>query len=208
MSKRKPTHKDVADRVPTEPTAERPCPDDPPAVDDAAMEGLTEAPTAGIDKSLEAEQAERITLLSDEVEEAKDRTRRALAEMENYRKRVARQIEDERRYANLPMIRDLLPVWDNLDRAIESAENTKHTTGLLEGCKMVVQQLQDVLARHGCREIEALHEPFDPNHHEAVSQQPSEDFPANTVLCVVQAGFQLHDRVVRPSQVIVSTETE
>jgi molecular chaperone GrpE len=175
---------------------------------DATMEGLTEAPAAGIDESLKAEQAKRITLLSDEVEEAKDRIQWLLAETENYRKRVARQIEDERRYANLPMIRDLLPVLDNLDRAIEAAENTKHTTGLLEGCKMVVQQLQDVLARHGCREIEALHEPFDPYHHEAVSQQPSEDFPANTVLNVVQAGFQLHDRVVRPSQVIVSTETE
>ena len=113
---------------------------------------------------------------------------------------------DERlRYANLGLLRDLLPVIDNVDRAIEAAEKNADAAALLEGFKMVSQQLGEVLKRHHCTRIEALHTPFDPNVHHAVMQQPSEEHPANTVLMVTQNGYQLHDRVVRPSQVIVST---
>ena len=71
---------------------------------------------------------------------------------------------------------------------------------------MVAQQFEGVLERHHCLRIEALNEPFDPHRHEAVSQQPSNEYAANTVLMVTQTGYQLHDRVVRPSQVIVSAE--
>jgi molecular chaperone GrpE len=139
-----------------------------------------------------------------ELEQAKDRALRSHAELENYRKRVARQVEEERRYANMAFIRDLLPVWDNIGRAIEAAESTHQTASLLEGFKMVAGQLEDVLERHQCTKIDAQDEPFDPNLHEAICQQPSEAHPANTVLQVTQTGFRLHDRVVRPAQVIVS----
>ena len=113
---------------------------------------------------------------------------------------------DERRYANMPLIRDLLPIWDNVGRAIEAAEQHEDTNSLLEGFKMVAQQFVDVLKSHSCTEIESLHEPFDPHLHEAISQQPSGDYPGNIVLHVVQTGFLLHDRVVRPTQVIVSVD--
>ena len=152
------------------------------------------------------QQVDELAQLRAELADAKDRVLRSQAELENYRKRVARQSADERRYANLPMMRDLLPVLDNMQRAIDSAEQTDDAAGLLEGVKMVAQQFEGALSRHHCVQIEALNEPFDPHRHEAVSQQPSGEHPANTVLLVTQTGFQLHDRVVRPSQVIVSTE--
>ncbi len=138
------------------------------------------------------------------MEDARNRLLRTQADLENYRKRAARQIDEERRYANLPLIRDLLPVWDNVGRAIEAAEKTHQTASLLEGFKMVAGQLEDVLERHNCTKIDALGEPFDPNLHEAISQQPCDKNPGSTVLQVIQTGFRLHDRVVRPSQVIVS----
>jgi len=142
-----------------------------------------------------------------ELAAAQDRALRCQAELENYRKRAQRQIEEERRYANLPLLRDLLPVLDNVHRAIEAAGKTPEASGLLEGFRLVAQQLEGVLARYHCVPIEALHAPFDPHRHEAILQQPSQEHPANTVLLVTQTGFQMHDRVVRPSQVIVATNS-
>ncbi|MBN1395001.1 MAG: nucleotide exchange factor GrpE [Pirellulales bacterium] len=139
-----------------------------------------------------------------ELESVRDRELRCRAELDNFRKRAAREYQDGLRYANLPLLQDILPVIDNIDRAIEAAEKNADADALLEGFKLVRQQLEDALARHHCTRIEALDAPFDPNLHHAVMQQPSEDHPANTVIMVTQDGYQLHDRVVRPSQVIVS----
>ncbi len=168
---------------------------------------------------------ETVAQLRAELEAAKDRALRCHAELDNYRKRAARESEERLRYANLGLLRDLLPVLDNVERAIAAAE--KHSdagamnsagaavelppqpgaNALLEGFQMVNRQLEDVLRRHHCRRIEARHMPFDPNLHHAVMQQPSDEYPENTVLTVAQQGYQLHDRVVRPSQVIVSKVT-
>jgi molecular chaperone GrpE len=147
----------------------------------------------------------QLSELRDELEEVRDRSLRAQAELENYRKRVTRQMEEERRYANLSLLGDLLPVWDNTVRAIEAAAKTPDVATLLEGFKMVAGQLERVLATHHCKRIEALHQPFDPHRHQAISQQPSADYPPNTVILVAQEGFLFHERVVRPSQVIVSS---
>ncbi len=125
--------------------------------------------------------------------------------MENYRKRAAREMDEHRRYANIGLIRELLPVLDNVQRAIEAAEKSTDGSGLLDGVKLVAQQLQGVLERHHCVKIEALGAPFDPHLHHAILQQPSEEHPANTIIMVTQDGYKLYDRVVRPSQVIVST---
>ena len=134
----------------------------------------------------------------------RDRELRSQAELDNYRKRAARELDERLRYANMALLRDLLPVVDNVDRAIDAAEKNADAAALLEGFKMVHKQLGDALARHHCRPIDALNEPFDPHKHHAVMQQPSAEHPANTVLMVTQNGYELHDRVVRPSQVIVS----
>ena len=145
------------------------------------------------------------TDLEIELATEKDRVLRLSAEMENLRTRTAREINDERRYAPMHIVRDLLPVVDNIDRAIEAAEQSGDATSLLEGFKLVRQQLITVLEQHQCKPIPAVGEPFDPQVHEAILQQPSDEQPANHVLQVTQTGYQLHDRVVRASQVIVST---
>jgi len=145
-----------------------------------------------------------IESLREQLAAAEDRALRTQAELENFRKRVGRERADERRYANLGLMRDVLPVLDNLDRAIEAAEKTHDASALLEGVKMVNYQLVGVLAKHDCVPIEALNEPFDPHRHEAILQQPSDDVPAGIVTQVTQIGYRLHDRVVRPTQVIVS----
>ena len=132
---------------------------------------------------------------------------RCQAELDNYRKRAAREMEDHVRYANIGLIRDLLPVLDNIQRAIEAAEKSTDGSGLLDGVKLVAQQLHGMLEQHHCVKIEALHAPFDPHLHHAILQQPAHEHPANTVIMVTQDGYQLHDRVVRPSQVIVSTNS-
>jgi molecular chaperone GrpE len=165
-------------------------------------QAAAEAPAAAEQSA--AAQASPLESLRAELEEAKDRALRMQAELENYRKRAARELQEERRYAGLPLIRDLLPVLDNMNRAVEAAEKSHDPAGLLEGLKMVAGQLEEVFQRHHCNQIEALHEPFNPHLHEAISQQPSDDHPAGTVMLVTRSGFQLHDRVVRPSQVIVS----
>ena len=92
-----------------------------------------------------------------------------------------------------------------MQRAIEAAEKSPHGSGLLDGVKLIAQSLLSVLAKHDCKKIEALGQPFDPAFHEAISQQPSAEHEANTVVLVAQDGYILHDRVVRPAQVIVST---
>jgi molecular chaperone GrpE len=143
--------------------------------------------------------------LRDELAGAKDRSLRLQAELENYRKRASRELEDRLKYADMDILRDLLPVLDNIQRAVEHAEKSSDPAGLLEGFKMVGSQLQGVLECHQCKKIESLHVPFDPNLHHAISQMPSAEYPPNTIVLVSQEGYQLHDRVVRPSQVIVST---
>jgi molecular chaperone GrpE len=139
-----------------------------------------------------------------ELEQAKDRALRLQAELDNYRKRASRELEDRMKYADMDILRELLPVLDNIHRAVEHAGNSSDQASLLEGFKMVGSQLESVLEKHHCKKIEAQGVPFDPNLHHAISQMPSADQPPNTVLLVAQDGYVLHDRVVRPSQVIVS----
>ena len=171
--------------------------------------GHQEAHTEAADQlaaGVEDQQTETdpVDTLRSELDQTRNHLLRSRAELENYRKRVARQTQEERRYAQMPLMRDLLHVWDNMGRAIEAAAGADHTEGLLEGFKMVIQELEDVLDRHHCTKIDADGKPFDPHLHEAILQQPSEDHPPGTVAQVARVGFRLHDRVVRPSQVIVS----
>ncbi len=137
--------------------------------------------------------------------EADKRVLMAQAEAENFRKRMRRDFEDQLKYAALPMVTDILLVRDNLIRALEAAENSADSSGLKDGVAMVAKQLDDTLTKYAVHEIPAEGELFDPNFHEAISQMPSDTNPAGTVAHVALTGFQMHERVVRPSQVIVST---
>ena len=143
-----------------------------------------------------------------ELEEQKNRTLRALADLENYRTRINRQMAEERKYANMDFMREILPVWDNIGRTLEAADTAHNLESLVEGVRMVHLQLLDVLTKYHCEKIEAQFQPFDPNFHESVALIPNEEYPANTVIEEVQTGFRLFDRVVRPSQVVLASGTE
>ncbi len=128
----------------------------------------------------------------------------ARAEFENYQKRQQRDLQQERRYAQVPLAGDLLPAIDNLDRALEAAAKAGDQGPLTQGVKLVMGQIVDVLRRHGLQKVEALNKPFDPNTHEAVTQVPSAEVPPQTVIQVLEQGWTMHDRVIRPAKVVIS----
>jgi molecular chaperone GrpE len=125
-----------------------------------------------------------------ELAQAQDRILRLQAESENYRKRAARDLQEQLRYANLGLLRDLLPVLDNVYRAIEAAEKGSDNAALRDGFQFLRKQLEAVLQRHHCEKIDALNAPFDPHFHEAILQQPSLDLPHQTVMKVTQEGYR------------------
>ena len=147
----------------------------------------------------------KVNAVEAELAAERDRNLRLRAELENVRTRTARELSDQIRYAALPLVRDLLPALDNIDRAFEAATQAGESGPLIEGFRIVRQQIANVLQQHNVREIPALGEPFDPQFHAAILQQPSNDVPANHITMVTQPGYQIFDRVVRPSQVIVSS---
>ena len=152
-----------------------------------------------------------VVQLQSQVDDANSRLLRSQAELDNFRKRSRREMEDQRRYAQFPIVSDLLTVVDNLDRAVQATgqAETDNQQGLQEGVHLVTDQLKSILERHHCQMIEVREgDVFDPNCHEAVSQHPSEDHPAGSVLFVTQTGYQLHERIVRPAQVVVSTRAD
>lgn len=163
-----------------------------------------EAFAAAESTARDAAPSDPLTALRQELREANERVLRTQAELENFRKRARREMEDERRYAALPLIRDLLGVMDNLERALAASEKGDAPAGLLEGVRMVALQFNTCLEQYQCQRIPAVGAPFDPHLHEAIAQQPSADHPPGTVTLVVRQGYRLHDRVVRPAQVIVS----
>jgi molecular chaperone GrpE len=155
------------------------------------------------DQVFAAESPADIAKPQQELTEANEKALRIQAEFENYRKRARREMEEERRYALLPFAKDLLTVVDNLERALVAAQGDG--SGLLEGVKMVSAQLQNVLNQHQCVRIDTVGQPFDPNVHQAIAQEPSSEHPAGTVTREAQSGYKLFDRVIRPAQVFVST---
>lgn len=140
--------------------------------------------------------------------ESENHALRTQAELDNFRKRVYRDMEVERRYAEESLLRDLLVIGDNMDRAIQAASNEQSDNStILQGMQMVHKQFMSVLESHQCQRIEARNGPFDPNFHEAISQLPHAEVPEGHVIEVAVEGYVLHDRVLRPTQVLVSSGT-
>ena len=161
----------------------------------AAESSKTEAgPT--LEEQLKAALAER--------DQFKDKWTRAMADHENYRRRMQREMDEDRKYAALPLLKSLLPAFDGLDRAVFAAAQSKNAEELINGVQLTIKQLEKALNGFGAKSIVAQGQPFDPNQHEAISQAPSAEHPPMTVLHDIERGYMLHDRVVRPSKVIVS----
>ena len=131
-----------------------------------------------------------------------------VADFENARKRLLRDTEVDRKYAAESLARDLLPALDNLDRALDAARTAGDTGPLAMGVAATVAQVLDALLRHGVTRIECgPGTVFDPNRHQAVMQQPTADFEPGQVVQVLQQGFLIHDRVLRPASVIAAAST-
>jgi molecular chaperone GrpE len=149
--------------------------------------------------------------LDSKVKEAKenyDRFLRQVAELDNFKKRMARDKEDAIRLANEALTKDLLPIVDNLERAVEHAKGDSNENSLVEGVEMVLKGFLDVLNKHGVTQLSAVGEPFDPEKHEAMAHVESETHKPNTVVEEHHKGYFLHDRLLRPSLVSVAKAPE
>lgn len=137
--------------------------------------------------------------------ESHDRYLRAVAEQENFRKRTLREKEELRKYGPAGFIEDLLSVLDSFNIGLEAARSRPEAASVVEGFDMVRTQLKTAMEQHGVTEIDPDGEGFDPNLHEAVSQQPSDSFEEGKILAVTRLGYRLHDRLLRAATVVVSS---
>jgi len=130
---------------------------------------------------------------------------RALADVENIKKRSLRDRDEYLKYASTSLIKKLLPIIDDLHRAVEVARTSRDFEALNRGVEMTARSLDELLKGEGVEVIESLGKPFDPQYHQALTVEPSEEHPENTVIQQLQKGYILHDRVIRPSLVKVSS---
>jgi molecular chaperone GrpE len=151
--------------------------------------------------------AERVARLQAEKDELMQTLVRRQADFENYRKRVERERQEDRRHGTGRLIEDLLPVLDAFERALKAHDDPAYEE-YRKGLELIYRQLWDTLARHGLQRIVAEDKPFDPHYHQAIERVESSDHPDGTVLEVLQDGFLFHGRVVRPSIVRVSFNTD
>ena len=180
---------------------------DSASVSESQVHAATDAEMAAMTNDQEGA-APTIESLQAQLADAEKRVLMAHADLENFRRRNRREMQDQVRYASLGLMSEILESVDNLQRAIESYEKEPNGDGLVEGVKLVAQQINTILENNGCKKIDAVGQPFDPNLHQAIQMQPSDEHEANVVSADLRTGFQLHDRVIRPSQVFVSTGSE
>lgn len=193
--------------------------DETPAANDAApadRDAQTQEPANGLNAAVEPDAeavaageqapAEGISELVEEIASLKDQVLRAVAEAENVRKRSRKQLEDMAKYASTDFAKDMLGVGDNLRRALDSVpedalEKDEHLKNLAKGVELTEKGLITVIERHGIKQINPLGEKFDPNLHQAMFHVEDTNQPAGTVAQVVQSGYMIHDRLLRPAMV-------
>jgi molecular chaperone GrpE len=162
----------------------------------------------------EAPQADPLAAIAQEVVTLKDKLLRALAEMENTRKRAEREIADSRTYAVTVFARDILTVADNMHRALNALDvelrerADASVKALLDGVELTERELLNVLDKHGVKKLEPLGQKFDPNRHQAMYEVPDSSAPAGSIVQVIQAGYTIGDRVLRPAMVAIAKSGE
>ncbi len=144
-----------------------------------------------------------------EAQENYDRLLRVSAEFENYKKRASREMEEFRKFSNQSLIKEMLSVVDNLELAMKSTNGHKTIDkGLLDGLEMTHKKILKVFEKFNVKPISAKGQPFDPTFHEAVMQEETDEYPGNTVINELQKGYLIHDRLLRPSMVVVAKSKE
>ena len=176
-----------------------------PATESVAEAGAEKSPTTG-DPAEKPESAKGDPLVDARAEAArmKDQWVRTAADFDNYRKRARRDVDDARRGGREEVLKEMLPVFDNLERAIHSAQRATEVKPVAEGLSMIVKQFVDTLGRVGISKVPTTGNPFDPSIHEAIQQVESADHPPGMVVAEVQPGYMQGDRLVRAAMVVVS----
>jgi molecular chaperone GrpE len=141
----------------------------------------------------------------EELKSLNDKYLRLAAEFDNYKRLAQRDQRDQIRFGNEQLLKELLPVVDNLERAIKAARDIKSCEGLVKGVDLTLKQLHGVLNKFGVQSIPTMGQPFDPSGHQAVASVPSEQVPDQHVVEEFQRGYRLHDRILRPAMVTVSS---
>jgi molecular chaperone GrpE len=159
--------------------------------------------TADAAKADAAAPADPVAEAKAEAARMKDQWMRTAADFDNFRKRSRRELEDSRKAGKEDLLKEFLPVFDNLERAIQSATNATDVKGVAQGLAMVLRQYVDTLARGGITKVPAVGSQFDPTHHEAI-QQVESDEPPGTVVAEVQPGYMQGDRLIRAAMVVVA----
>jgi molecular chaperone GrpE len=189
---------EMAEAEPTGPVAGEAVPSRSETTGPAAGEIEPTRSEAALEAELERIQAES--------EANRERWLRAMAELENARKRFRRELETSINLANANLLRSLLDVVDNFDRALATVEGEEDSPAkaMARGIRLIYGQFMDVLRQSGLSRIEAQGKPFDPNLHEAIAQKETDEVPSHTVVEVVQEGYLLRDKVLRPARVVVA----
>lgn len=151
---------------------------------------------------------EKIKQQEEDLKEIKDRYLRALADMDNYRKRVDRELDSFRQYAQVEFFNNVIPVLDSFERAMNGASVDKDYEKYAKGVEMIYRQLKDALRSLGLEDFSSLGETFDPARHEAVAAVVNDDKPENTVIEEISKGYIVKDRVIKPAKVLVSKQSK
>lgn len=152
----------------------------------------------------EAAPADPLAEAKAEAQRNKEQWMRTAADFDNFRKRSRREIEDARKGGREEMLKEFLPVFDNLERAIQSAQRAQEVKPVAEGLEMILRQFLDTLGRVNIKKVPSTGELFDPSVHEAIQQIETDDQPAGTIVAEVQPGYVQGDRLVRPAMVVVA----
>ena len=148
---------------------------------------------------------EKFIKSEEEAKQSYDRYLRVSAEFENYKKRSAREMDDFRKFANQSLVKELLPIVDNLELAIKSADENKNVdNSLLDGVDLTLKEIMKIFENYHVKAIEALGKTFDPRFHEAVMREETDKHPENSITNELQKGYLIHDRLLRPSMVVVA----
>jgi molecular chaperone GrpE len=158
-------------------------------------------PSGSVDDTIAEGEAEKLRA---EVNKYRDLALRSAADLDNYRKRMAREKEEATRYANTSFLEKLIPILDNFELGLQAAQGAAGQSAIMAGMTMVQKQLADFLAGCGVEAIEATGAKFDPNLHEAIAQEESAEVEEGVVIRQVRRGYRLRDRLIRPANVVVS----
>lgn len=172
--------------------------------EDEVLEQTDEVPAAETEAGTVDVEETDLEVARREAKENYDKFLRVYAEFENYKKRMERDKSEFLKYANEGLIKELLGVIDNLDRAVGQARQNPESESLVEGVEMILRQTKEIMEKHGVRELQSLGEPFDPNVHEAMMHEVADDHDENTVIDELQKGYVFKDRLIRPALVKVS----